>query len=67
MIETFAKHGRKGVICIFCGIPTPLPPGHDERAGFSVLRCHACGKEAPYPEAYVIEMPARELAKAVGA
>jgi hypothetical protein len=48
---------RKGVKCIFCGLPTPLPAASDaafETQGsqsashVSIVRCEICGKEAAY-------------------
>ena len=48
---------HSGVVCIFCGLPTPvqtcgegtsatLPPRPNRR--LSIIRCEICGKEAPY-------------------
>ena len=48
---------HSGVICIFCGRPTPAPAscegtlaahvGRPNRR-VSIVRCEVCGKEAPY-------------------
>jgi hypothetical protein len=35
---------RNGVICIFCGLPTQVVSSNP----VFLLRCDACGKEAPY-------------------
>jgi hypothetical protein len=49
---------RSEVICIFCGLATPVPASgprvrasHVARktSGISIVRCDVCGKEAPYP------------------
>jgi hypothetical protein len=64
------------VVCMFCGMRTPAPAPKPARrsanrvapANFrvSIIRCHICGKEAPYqfsaPDAY-----GEESAKAAGA
>jgi hypothetical protein len=48
---------HSGVVCIFCGLPTPVQSSgegtfaaHVPRANrrFSIVRCEVCGKEAPY-------------------
>jgi hypothetical protein len=52
--EKFENITPKEVACIFCGLPTPVPAWGP--AGFashvprriSIVRCMACGKEAPY-------------------
>jgi hypothetical protein len=46
------------VVCLFCGMHTPAPPPQPARRSarkaadatfrVSIIRCHACGKEAPY-------------------
>jgi hypothetical protein len=64
------------VVCLFCGMRTPVPASRPAwrsanrvaPANFrvSIIRCHICGKEAPYqlsaPDAY-----GEESAKAAGA
>jgi hypothetical protein len=48
---------HSGVVCIFCGLPTPVHTSgegtlatHVPRANHrvSIVRCEVCGKEAPY-------------------
>jgi hypothetical protein len=53
---------HRGVVCIFCGLPTPM---QDSREGTAprdaprlnrrveIVRCEVCGKEAPYPSCEV--------------
>ena len=44
----------KEVICIFCGLPTPVPASSPRKFAnhvprhISIVRCKLCGKEAPY-------------------
>jgi hypothetical protein len=52
--EKFENMTPKEVACIFCGLPTPVPAwgptgfaSHVPRR-ISIVRCTACGKEAPY-------------------
>lgn len=41
---------HKAVKCLFCGIRTPLPESKlRAEIGVSIVRCHRCGREAPYP------------------
>lgn len=47
-----------GVVCLYCGLHTPLPVSKSRRQctdslgisnpALSIVRCHSCGKEAPY-------------------
>lgn len=37
---------HNGVVCIFCGLLTPVQVAADHRV--SIVRCGICGKEAPY-------------------
>ena len=55
---------RKGVTCIFCGLPTPVyAPAQESvetrslssRTHISLVRCEICGKEAPYLSSEVTE------------
>jgi hypothetical protein len=47
---------HNGVVCIFCGLPTPVRTSgegtsatHEPRPHrVSIVRCGICGKEAPY-------------------
>jgi hypothetical protein len=73
------KESPREVACLFCGTRTPAPApkaartwagkaadkSSDKKFRVSIVRCHVCGKEAPYqfpnPEAF------REEAKAAGA
>jgi hypothetical protein len=54
----------RGVTCIFCGLPTPVSKPsqgrfatHLARANsrLSIVRCHVCGKEAPYPVHEIVQ------------
>lgn len=44
------------VTCIYCGSPTPthssgaIPFEGHVPSCISIVRCHLCGKEAPYPK-----------------
>ena len=55
---------HSGVVCIFCGLPTPVQtsregtvatnvPRNNHRV--SIVRCDVCGKEAPYPANEITE------------
>jgi hypothetical protein len=54
----------RGVICIFCGAATPVPASSpascatclEHTSGISLVRCKICGKEAPYPLRYVLQV-----------
>lgn len=48
---------RSGVVCIFCGLPTPARASSEGTFAthlprpitrVSLVRCEVCGKEAPY-------------------
>jgi hypothetical protein len=50
MNQTAGRKNRRAVVCLFCGLLTPVPEtrlADDPRV--SLVRCHRCGKEAPYP------------------
>jgi hypothetical protein len=41
---------RRAVVCLFCGLLTPAPKNRcADNPRVSIIRCHQCGKEAPYP------------------
>lgn len=48
-----------GVVCMFCGRRTPLPemtgPKTSGGRRVMILRCHVCGKEAPYQASEMFE------------
>jgi hypothetical protein len=55
---------HSGVVCIFCGLPTPVQTSgegtsatHAPRPNrrVSIVRCEVCGKEAPYPAHEITE------------
>jgi hypothetical protein len=55
---------HNGVVCIFCGLPTPVQTSgegtsatHSPRPNrrVSIVRCETCGKEAPYPAHEITE------------
>jgi hypothetical protein len=49
------KHFR-AVICIFCGTQTPLPETQSSGdVRLAIIRCHQCGKEAPYSAGKIID------------
>jgi hypothetical protein len=70
----------KGVICLFCGAHTPVPPPADTETGrefdystsrYCIVRCYLCGKEAPYLanellDIEEIDLPSNYRARAVG-
>ncbi len=46
----------KAVKCLFCGIRTPLPESKlRAEIRVSIVRCHRCGREAPYPADKFVE------------
>jgi hypothetical protein len=47
--QTADLKNRKAVVCLFCGLLTPVPENRLADARVSIIRCHRCGKEAPYP------------------
>jgi hypothetical protein len=50
MNQTAGPKNRRAVVCLFCGLLTPVPENRladDPRV--SLIRCQRCGKEAPYP------------------
>jgi hypothetical protein len=69
------KESPREVACLFCGTRTPAPapkPARkwgnktsDAKFRVSIVRCHACGKEAPYQ--FPIGETFHEEAKAAGA
>ena len=72
-VETVQESPRE-VACMFCGTQTPAPApkpakraarsAHSANFRVSIVRCHLCGKEAPYqfPQEFY-----QEEAKAAGA
>ena len=49
MNQTADPKNRRAVVCLFCGLLTPVPESRFAGARVSLIRCHRCGKEAPYP------------------
>ena len=57
MIEEL-EQDLTGVVCLHCGVHTPLPVSTSRQLSaaairmsnppVSIVRCHRCGKEAPY-------------------
>ena len=55
-----------GFVCLFRGLPTPLPHSTNARrfsgesattrSMISLVRCHSCGREAPYGPQEIIEI-----------
>jgi transcription elongation factor Elf1 len=51
-----SRNGNARVVCLFCGARTFVPASAtrdvvnqlDSGPGISIIRCHVCGKEAPY-------------------
>ena len=77
MVNESAIEHPSEVKCLFCGQRTPGPmlvgvrrlPDTNEETNFrvSVIRCHKCGKEAPYSSDHVIrngETPKKRSANA---
>jgi len=53
--QTAGPKNRRTVVCLFCGLLTPVPEtrlADDPR--ISIIRCHRCCKEAPYPADKII-------------
>jgi transcription elongation factor Elf1 len=50
MNQTAGRKNKKAVVCLFCGLLTPVPENRlADDARVSIIRCRRCGKEAPYP------------------
>ena len=56
---------HRGVMCIFCGLPTPVQESHEGTAPtdaprrnrrVSIVRCEVCGKEAQYRSYEISEL-----------
>ena len=54
MNQTADPKNRKAVVCLFCGLLTLVPESRVADARVSIIRCHRCGKEAPYPADKII-------------
>lgn len=56
MNQTAGRKNRRSVVCLFCGLLTPVLENRfaDEPRVF-IIRCHRCGKEAPYPADKIID------------
>lgn len=73
MTEEPVSKLRSGVVCLFCGARTPGPAfaglprwSHDAAEPnfrVSLIRCHRCGKEAPYSSAEIIRYEETPKAK----
>jgi hypothetical protein len=47
--QTADPKNRRVVVCLFCGLLTPVPENRlADAPRLSIIRCHVCGKEAPY-------------------
>jgi ribosomal protein S26 len=58
MSQATDPNHHKAVKCLFCGIRTPLPKSRlNAEIRVSIVRCHRCGREAPYPEDKYIDTP----------
>jgi hypothetical protein len=56
MTQTSDQKHCRAVICIFCGTQTPLPETQSSGdVRLAIIRCHQCGKEAPYPADEIID------------
>jgi hypothetical protein len=58
MNQELGKRHRNGVVCLFCKMGTPLPAGAracEDGIRVLIMRCRACGKEAPYQASDIIE------------
>src|SRR5215469_3663465 len=56
MNRTTDREKRRAVVCLFCGLHTPVPHNrsvNDPRV--SIIRCRRCGKEAPYPADKIVD------------
>jgi hypothetical protein len=50
MNQTAGRKNRRAVVCLFCGLLTPVSQNRFADAPrVSIIRCRRCGKEAPYP------------------
>jgi transcription elongation factor Elf1 len=50
-----SRNENARVVCLFCGARTFVPAWatrdivtQDSASGIAIIRCHVCGKEAPY-------------------
>jgi hypothetical protein len=67
MTHRVEESNHKGVICLFCGKSTHLPPQVERRLSASpaesayrpsILRCDLCGKEALYLPEEIVDLQA---------
>ncbi len=66
MMQHATHSTNRGVICLFCETPTPLPatvatreaqhPSEGSSFGISLIRCRQCGKEAPYGPGDILDL-----------
>jgi hypothetical protein len=55
MNQTTDRRHRRAVVCLFCGLLTPVPEDrYADDPRISIIRCYRCGKEAPYPADTII-------------
>jgi hypothetical protein len=60
MNQTADPKNRPVVVCLFCGLLTPVPENRfANNPRISIIRCHRCGKEAPYPADEIVHGQAR--------
>jgi hypothetical protein len=55
MNQTAGRKDHRAVVCLFCGLHTPVSSRLAGHVGVSIIRCCRCGKEAPYPAATIID------------
>lgn len=56
MNQTVGRKNCRAIVCLFCGLLTPVPDNRfADNPRVSLIRCHRCGKEAPYPADKIID------------
>jgi hypothetical protein len=54
MERPIRQKDRRVVMCLFCQAHTPIPELRSQaEVRVCIVRCHRCGKEAPYPAAAI--------------
>ena len=59
-----SREHSNGVVCLFCRVCTRLPAGLRASEGWRrvvIVRCQACGKEAPYHASEIIDFEERPI------
>ncbi len=63
MVQKLRNESGRVVVCLFCGTRTFVPASSardtfhlpDSGPGVTLVRCHVCGKEAPYSASEIFQ------------